>query len=129
MSSRLPTVAIINTSTDTIDMLRMFFEQAGFVVVSTSTILLRDGEVDLRAFLSSHKPDVLLYDISLPYDVNWRLFCHIRESMNIKVPTVITTTNVKHVQPLAGDVYIHEIVGKPYDLDKLLEIVKSTIKH
>jgi CheY-like chemotaxis protein len=97
--------------------------------VSTSTILLRDGEVDLRAFLSSHKPDVLLYDISLPYDVNWRLFCHIRESMNIKVPTVITTTNVKHVQPLAGDVHIHEIVGKPYDLDRLLEIVKSTIKH
>jgi DNA-binding response OmpR family regulator len=129
MSSRLPTVAVINTSTDTIDMLRMFFEQAGLVVVSTSTILLRDGEVDLRAFLSSHQPDVLLYDISLPYEVNWRLFCHMRETMSVKVPTIITTTNVKHVQPLAGEVYIHEIVGQPYDLDKLLEIVKQTIRR
>jgi DNA-binding response OmpR family regulator len=127
MAARIPTVAIINTSSDTIDMLRHFFEHAGFVVVSTATPNIRDGEVNLQSFIAQHKPDVLLYDIGLPYDINWRLFCHLRETAKLDLPTVITTTNVRHVQPLAGDTYVHEIVGKPFDLDKLLTIVKDVV--
>lgn len=125
----LPTIAVINTSADTVDMLRHFFEHEGFVVVSTLTTQVRDASVNLDGFIAMHAPDVVLYDIALPYDVNWRLFCHLRERAIGDVPVVITTTNVRHVEPLAGSEPVHEIVGKPVDLRRLLEVVRSALQR
>jgi CheY-like chemotaxis protein len=119
-------VAIFNTSEDTIDMLRIVFEQAGFVVVTAFTTQLRDGKVDLESFMRQHQPGVIVYDIAVPYEQNWRLYEHTRAAPACAgVSFVLTTTNVKHVRQLAGDVELHEIVGKPYDLD---EIVRAVIQ-
>jgi CheY-like chemotaxis protein len=117
-------VGIFNTSQDTIDMLRELFEHKGFVVVSAYTNQIRDGKTDLDAWMKQHRPAVIVYDVALPYDENWRLFQHIRSSPACKdVPFVITTTNVAQVKRVAGDVEVHEIVGKPYDLEELLQTV------
>ena len=122
-------VAIFNTSPDTVDMLRIIFERAGFVVVSAFTYELRDGEVDLEAFCRQHHPEIVVYDIALPYDANWRLFLHIRDSEALRSARfVITTTHEAHVRKLAGpDVELFEIVGKPYDLDRVLNRVRSLV--
>jgi CheY-like chemotaxis protein len=117
-------VAVFNTSEDTIDMLRHLFEHKGFVVVTAFTYALRDGKTDLEAFMRQHQPDVIVYDIALPYEDNWRLFAHIRSSPACEgVPFVLTSTNVAQVRKVAGDQPIVEIVGKPYDLDRLAETV------
>jgi CheY-like chemotaxis protein len=117
-------VGIFNTSQDTIDMLRELFEHKGFVVVSAYTNQIRDGKTDLDAWMKQHRPAVIVYDVALPYDENWRLFQHIRNSPACKdVPFVITTTNVAQVKRVAGDAEVHEIVGKPYDLEELLQTV------
>ena len=42
-----------------------------------------------------------------------------------RVPAVFTTTNEQHVREAAGPVDIIEIVGKPYDLDFLLDKVQA----
>jgi DNA-binding response OmpR family regulator len=127
-TERLPTVFVVNTSDDTVDMLRLAFERAGFVVVSALTSAVREGVFDLPAFVRLHAPDVIVYDIGLPYEANWRFFCHLRATESMReVPVVITTTNVSHVQPLAGEERVHEIVGKPYDLDRLIEIVGESL--
>lgn len=125
----LPTIAIINTSADTVDMLRHFFEQEGFVAVSTLSTHIRDASVDLASFIAMHQPDVILYDIAIPYDVNWRLFCHLRDRAMRDVPIIITTTNVRHVTPLAGSEPLHEVVGKPVDLGRLLVAVRSALER
>lgn len=121
-----PTVAVFNTSPDTVDMLRLLLEGAGFVVVSAFTYDLRDGEVDLEAFCRQHKPQIVLYDVALPYEPNWRLFLHFRDAEALRDSKfVITTTNERHVRQLAGpDVELFEIVGKPYDLDRVLNKVR-----
>ena len=94
MTETAPVVAVFNTSEDTTDMLRVILEQAGFVVVTAFTNLLRDGKVDLEALMRQHRPTVIVYDVALPYDANWRLLQHIRKSPACDgVPFIVTSTN------------------------------------
>ena len=115
------TVAIFNSSEDTTDMLRELFEHAGFVVVSAYTHALRDGKTDLEGLMRQYDPQVIVYDIALPYEENWRLYQKIRSSPACRdVPFVLTSTNAAQVQKVASGEPLMELVGKPYDLDELL---------
>jgi len=128
MASSPTVVAVFNTSEDTTDLLRVVFERAGFVVVCAFTNMLRDGKVDFEAFMRQHRPQVIVYDVALPYEENWRLLQHFRSSPACAgVQFVVTTTNAKHLESLAGAGHqtIYEIVGKPYDLDILVNAVKD----
>jgi DNA-binding response OmpR family regulator len=121
-------VAVFNTSEDTTDMLRHLFEHHGFVVVSAFTHDIRDGHVDLEAMVRQHRPAVIVYDIAIPYEENWRLFKNIRTSPACDgLPFVLTTTNEAHVRKIAGDEPVLELVGKPYDLDQLVAKVKAAV--
>lgn len=127
MNKQPVVVAIFNTSPDTVDMLRILLETEGYVVVSAFTYELRDGKVDLEAFCRQHRPQIVVYDVALPYQPNWRLFLHVRSVEILRSARfVVTTTNERHVRELAGpDVELFEIVGKPYDLDRLLTKVRQ----
>jgi CheY-like chemotaxis protein len=119
-------VAVFNTSEDTTDLLRIAIENAGFVVVTAFTRNLRDGKLDLEAFMRQHQPRVIVYDIAVPYEQNWRLYEHLRSAPACQsVSFVLTTTNVRHVRQLAGSEELHEIVGKPYDLDEIIGAVRQ----
>lgn len=123
-------VAVFNTSEDTTDMLRVVLEDAGFVVITAFTNALRDGKTDLEALMRQHRPRVIVYDIALPYEPNWRLFQHMRASPACEgVRFVLTSTNVAQVRNVAGvQEPVLEIVGKPYDLDELVRIVREAAK-
>jgi DNA-binding response OmpR family regulator len=121
-------IAVFNTSEDTTDMLRHYFEHKGFVVVTAFTHALRDGKTDLEALMRQYQPVAIVYDIALPYEQNWRLCEQIRSSPACAgVPFVITTTNEAQVRKVAGTEPVLEIVGKPYDLDQLVERVRRAI--
>jgi DNA-binding response OmpR family regulator len=112
-------------------MLRLSLENAGYVVVTAFTNALRDGKLDLDAFMREHRPAVVVYDIALPYDANWRLFEHIRTRSSAQnVQFVITSTNAAHVRQVAGaDQDILEIVGKPYDLQQIVTSVSEAARR
>jgi DNA-binding response OmpR family regulator len=119
------TVAVFNSSEDTTDMLRELFEHDGFVVVTAFTHALRDGETDLEGLMRQYAPQVIVYDIALPYEENWRLYQKIRSSPACRdVPFVLTSTNVAQVEKVSSGEPLIEIVGKPYDLDELLQRVR-----
>ena len=127
MSERLPVIAVINSTPDIVDMLRLAIEQAGFVVVTALTFELRDGHVDLGQFIKQHDPLVVVYDIAPPYEANWHLFQHVAEMPVMKGRQfVITSTNARHVEGIAGpQQHVYEIVGKSYDLGEVVRAVKE----
>jgi CheY-like chemotaxis protein len=124
-------VGVFNSSQDTIDMLRELFEHHGMVVVTTYTNQLRDAETDLEALMRQHHPDVIVYDISPPYEPNWRLMQHIRAApVCAGVPFVLTTTNAVQVKKIASTSdEILEIIGKPYDLGQVLEAARRAVER
>lgn len=125
---RPPVVAVFNTSPDTVEMLRIVLEQAGFVVMGLYTYEARDGKIDLESMMRQHEPDVVIYDIAPPYDKNWREFQHLCAMPSMaKRKFVLTTTNERRVrESVNGDVpTMFEIVGKPYDLGLIVEQVKK----
>ena len=127
----MPIVAVFNTSEDTTDLLRVTLEQAGFIVVTALISRLRDGKLDFARFMEEHHPQVVVYDIALPYDAHWRLFEHFQSTPAAKdIPFVVTTTNRAQVEKLAGrERHVYEIVGKPYDLEQLTRAVKEAARQ
>ena len=126
-----PVVAVINSTPDVIDMLRTAFESAGMATVGTFTHAVRDGEVDIEAFMRQHDPRVVVYDIAPPYPNNWLLFQHVAHLPVMKDRHfILTTTNKTHVEKLAAGTKlpIFEIVGTPYDLGILLEEVRQAVR-
>lgn len=126
-SPSLPRViAIFNANDDVLELLRIYFEDHGFLVVSGHVSSIRRGEFDLVAFMRQHDPNVIVYDVVPPYDRSWRLLEHLRQHEPLKGrPFVLTTTNVRRLRELTSSTEeVHEIVGKPYDLDNLLKAVR-----
>jgi CheY-like chemotaxis protein len=123
--STRPRLAIVNTNEDLIDLLKAFFEGEGYEVVTAHVRVLRTQTEDLERFIAMHDPQILLWDIAMPYDENWRYFQIIKQSPVMRGRRfVLTTTNEKRVREVAGvDEEIVEVVGKPFDLQRLTEAV------
>jgi DNA-binding response OmpR family regulator len=130
MTNDVPaTVAILNTNDDVVELLRVLLEQEGFIVISAHLDAIKRGEVDLEQFIRIHRPQCILYDVAPPYDRQWAFMNHMRAlTVMSEIPFVLTSTNSLKVKEIVGtDARIYDIVGKPYDLDRILNAVKGAV--
>lgn len=120
-------IAVINSSDDTVEMLRTCLQQEGFTSVVTGHVTdIKRGRTDFTEFLAQHDPQVLVYDISIPYKENWsflRLLMGSEEMNGRRV--VVTTTNKKVLESFVGKTDAIEIHGKPYDLQEIVQSVEA----
>jgi CheY-like chemotaxis protein len=123
-----PIIAVFNASDDTVELLRTALEGQGFHTVVGHIPEVKSGELDLVAFIEHHAPAVIVYDISPPYDANWTFLRLVRNLEPVKGrPFVITTTNKPVLDKLVGETEALEVIGKPYDLDQVVEAVRVAL--
>jgi DNA-binding NarL/FixJ family response regulator len=123
-----PTIAVFNSSSDTVELLRTVLEAEGFQTVVGHIPDVKKGELDLIEFVNHHTPAVIVYDISPPYDANWRFLRLVRSAEPMTaLQFVLTTTNKPALERLVGETDALEIIGKPYDLRRVVEAVRTAL--
>jgi CheY-like chemotaxis protein len=126
--SAQPRVAVINDNDDVLALMRRWLESEGFAVVTERVAHLKDGRLDLAAFVEAHDPGVIVYDIAPPYEHNWAFLRVVQNSEPARGrPFVITTTNKAALERFVGPTGAHEIVGKPFDLDEITAAVRRAL--
>ena len=121
-------VAVINSNEDTVQMLRAALQQDGFTSVTIGHVTdIRNGRLDFLQFLAEHDPRVIIYDISIPYEENWKFLQLLMSSESMDGRRIVVTTTNKRVldRLIGGDIPVLEVVGKPYDLQAIVDAVRS----
>jgi DNA-binding response OmpR family regulator len=116
-------VALFNASDDTIDMVQKLLTDAG----SSQSLIwchfadLKKGVVDFKKYMAKHNPEIVIFDISPPYDENWTFFKTMRDSETMKGRgAVLTTTNKNRLDEVLGqDSRALEVVGRTKDLQEI----------
>jgi hypothetical protein len=122
-------VALFNASDDTIDMIQKLLTDAG----SAQTLIwchfadLKKGVVDFGKYMAKHNPEIVIFDISPPYDENWTFFKTMRDSKAMKGRgAVLTTTNKNRLDEVLGeDSHALEVVGRAEDLQQIAAAISA----
>src|SRR5260221_7354269 len=87
------TVALINASDDTVEMVRRMLSAAGIECFAGCRFSdLKKGHIDFAQFLSEYDPQVVIFDISPPYSENWKFFETLRETKGMDNRGLVLTT-------------------------------------
>jgi hypothetical protein len=122
-------VALFNASDDTIDMIQGLLTKAdsGQTLIWCHFADLKKGVVDFERYIGKHNPEVVIFDLSPPYDENWTYFKKMRDADVMQNRgIVLTTTNKDRLDEVLGsDSYALEVVGRPKDLGMIDGAIRS----
>ena len=126
--ARMPAVAVVNTNPDLVELLKARIEAAGFIVLIMHIEDIRKG-LDVGAVLAQHDPAVIVYDVVMPYERNWRFLEHLRETSFKNRRFVITTPNQEGIRKLVGkDDRVYEILDDRSDIDAIVQAVREAAR-
>ena len=119
-------LVILNNSVPVLNMLCKWFEQHGH---HCDTAVLADmpaAHEEVGRFIKRHRPDVVIYDVGMPYASSWDLLEVIRTSPALQRQTfVITTPNKRKLEQAVGSTSAIEIGGRDTDLRRVLKAVEA----
>lgn len=121
-------VAVLDTSPDFIQILTDILSLEGVRVIGGDVRAFRAGRSDIQAFLTAYHPDVVLYDVAVPYQENWAFFQEVLRASGLKAcQFIVVTTNQHALTQWVGTVEGTPIIGKPMDIDTLLATIHTVL--
>jgi DNA-binding NtrC family response regulator len=120
-----PLIAVMNSSTDLVNLLQTSLVQDGFRVV-THVSTIRSGVDDVLTFLREQQPDAVVYSVSPPYRESWDVLAAVRRLWR-QACFVVVTTNTGALRRWVGPADAIELIGKPFDLDQITRAVQQTL--
>ena len=119
-------LVVLNDSARVLKMLCEWLQQQGH---HCDTALLADmpqAHEEVGRFILKHRPDVVIYDVAMPYASSWDLLEVIRTSPALQSqPFVITTPNKRKLELAAGPTSAIEIGGREGDLRRVCAAVEA----
>jgi DNA-binding response OmpR family regulator len=104
------------------DLLRQLLERAGVEVFEAA-----DGRAGLRA-LYSHRPDLILLDVTLPELDGWQVLERIRELGD--VPVLMLTAHASELEKVRGlQAGADDYVTKPFGAQELLARIEALLRR
>jgi DNA-binding response OmpR family regulator len=122
-------VAVINSSEELAELLEFVLQEADMTTTQGFTIDFKRGRQDLSAFFEAHDPQVVVWDVAIPYEENWE-YAQAMQALPAALGRtfILTTTNERALRQLTGEAAACEIIGKPFDLDHLTQQVRSALE-
>jgi chemosensory pili system protein ChpA (sensor histidine kinase/response regulator) len=120
-----PLVMVVDDSLTVRRVTQRLLERSGYEVM-----LAKDG-VDAVRQLQDVRPDVMLVDIEMPRMDGFDLTRHVRGTeLTRSIPIVMITSRTadKH-RRLATELGVNAYLGKPYQDDELLALIRSYVKE
>lgn len=124
----MPVVAIFSADEDTV-LLRPQLRDAGYDPVGAYVSEIRQGTVNVLAFLRAHRPDAVVYDVEPPLKANWNFVRLIRNATGVRNPRFILITSDKRgLERAIGRAAVNELIfAKPYDAAEILRAVRFVV--
>jgi CheY-like chemotaxis protein len=121
--SRLRLV-LFNDSAPVLKMLCEWLQEHGHECHTALLADMRQAQDDVGRFIQKHRPDVVIYDVRMPYSSSWDLLDVIRTAPALhSQPFVITTPNKRNLEQAVGPTSAFEIGGPDSDLRRVLNAV------
>lgn len=119
-------VLVINSNIELMQALESWLADIGCITKSVQIFDLKTKKINFKNILLSFKPTIIIYDVSIPYDENWNFFLKITSlSITKEIKFIVTTTNKKALESLVGPTNTYEIIGKPFDIVEVENLILS----
>jgi two-component system alkaline phosphatase synthesis response regulator PhoP len=121
--SRPTRILVADDDPSILRLLQLNFELEGFEVLTAP-----DGEEALAKALSS-SPDIVVLDVMMPGLDGWEVCRRLKEDETMRdVPVILLTALGQEAERRHGlEIGAAEYLQKPFDPDRLVSVVKSTL--
>ena len=113
----LRTVLVVDDDPGILDVLEQALDAEGYRVVLAS-----NGREALSQ-IAETRPDVMLVDLMMPVMDGWQFVRECRALGVCADTPVIVLSAARSIHQVASDLGVQAVVSKPFDLDRLLDLV------
>lgn len=113
-------VAVIDDTREFVEMVQKALGDEGYEVIPVL------GSLRAREIVKEKKPDLILLDIMMPGRSGWELLDILKMDPSTRDIPIIISTGVKAFTARTGE-KVHDVLRKPFDIDELLEKVRTAI--
>jgi len=120
-------VVVLNDSARVLKMLCDWLQRRGHHCDTALLADMPEAHKEVGRFILKHRPDVVIYDVGMPYASSWDLLEVIRTSPALQSqPFVITTPNKRKLEAAVGrPTSALEIGGREEDLRRVSKAVEA----